>query len=118
MNNRIYKLNRKSRYVKIYTQPSQTVPDDSYSVKDILQRFTRGIDPMLTRIGQYDSEESEPLDLNDTQFELNPIRQIEDLTDITELQMFLDRTEQNKQILIERIKEQREKDAKKLASEQ
>lgn len=118
MNNRIYKLNRKSRYVKRYTQASQTVPDDSYTVKDILTRFTRGIDPMLTRLGNYDNEEADMLDLNDTHFELNPLRAIEDLTDITELQNFLDQTEKNKAILIERIREQRELDAKKLASEQ
>jgi hypothetical protein len=77
---------------------------------------------MLTRVGEYDNEQSDTSDLNDTQFELNPIRQIEDLTDITQLQYFLERTEQNKIILEKRILEQKTiqdnalKDANKLAT--
>jgi hypothetical protein len=118
INNRIYKLNRKSRYVKIYKEPSPTVPDDSYTIKEILTKFTRGVDPMLTKLADYDSEEHDPENLDDTQFELNPIRTIEDLSDITELNYFLEQTEKNKAIIEKRIAEQKAANAKKLASEQ
>lgn len=109
-----------NKHGEINTKPSVTVPDDSYTIKDILTRFTRGIDPMLTRMGEYEKEQSSSLD--EAEFELNPIRQVEDLTDISELEYFLKKTEKNKEILIERIKEQRElqekklKEAKELAS--
>jgi hypothetical protein len=96
-------------------EPSITVPDDSYTIKDILTRFTRGIDPMLTRLGEYEKEQNS--DLNETEFELNPIRQIEDLSDISELESFLKRTEENKKILIGRIKEQKKLAEEKLAEE-
>jgi hypothetical protein len=87
---------------------SQTVPDDSYSIKDILTRFTRGIDPMLTKLGEYDNEEMNST-LSDTEFDINPLRTIEDLTDIGAMEEFLKRTEMNKRILIKRIEEEKKK---------
>jgi hypothetical protein len=94
------------KHAESNTMPSLTVPDDSYTIKDILTRFTRGIDPMLTRMGEYEKEQNS--DLSEAQFELNPVRTIEDLSDVQELEYFLKKTEQNKEILLQRIKEQKE----------
>lgn len=38
------------------TQPSETVPNQSYTIEEILNKFTRGIDPMLTKNGTYEYE--------------------------------------------------------------
>jgi hypothetical protein len=101
------------KHGKLITEPSQTVPDDSYTVKDILTRFTRGIDPMLTRLGQYDQEDVNE-SLEEEQFKVNPLNAIEDLTDIDELNEFLAITAKNKKALERKLKELQE--AKKAAA--
>ena len=70
---------------KIFTQPSQTVPDQSMSIKTILERYARGL-PVGGRLDEYyDEEDTLPnpltLDLAERQeleeiykFELNEIQ--------------------------------------------
>ena len=84
-----------------------TVPDDSYTIKDILTRFTRSIDPMLTRLGEYDGDLTDNLD--DDSFVINPIRTVSDLTDIDDLEEFLKVTQRNKELLEKAIKEREQK---------
>jgi hypothetical protein len=36
--------------------PSETVPNQSFTIEEILNKFTRGIDPMLTKNGNYEFE--------------------------------------------------------------
>jgi|WetSurSiteA1Bulk_404760.scaffolds.fasta_scaffold92420_1 hypothetical protein len=86
------------------TLPSVTVPDESFSIKDILHKFTRGIDPMLTRMGDYDNENCTS-DLEDTAFTVNPIRNVTDLTDIGEIEEFVKTTKKNEKVLLKRIEE-------------
>lgn len=38
------------------TAPSETIPNQSFTIEEILNRFTRGIDPMLTKQGSYEFE--------------------------------------------------------------
>jgi len=103
-----------------YTEklPSLTVPDESYSVKEILQKFTRGIDPMLTLIPDYDNEELND-DLSEEQFTVSPIRTITDLTDIGEIENFIVATKKNEKALQIKLKELKGKqDAENSASRQ
>jgi len=70
---------------KIFTQPSQTVPDQSMSIKTILERYARGL-PVGGRLDEYYDEEDtlpnpQTLDLAERQeleelykFELNEIK--------------------------------------------
>ena len=95
------------KHGQLITDPSQTVPDDSYTIKDILTRFTRGIDPMLTRMGEYDGDLTDTLE--DESFVINPIRQVSDLTDIDDLEEFLRVTENNRKLLEKAIKEREQK---------
>lgn len=37
--------------------PSLTVPDQSYTIREILEKFTRGIDPYLTKLPSYDDDD-------------------------------------------------------------
>lgn len=37
--------------------PSLTVPDQSYSIREILEKFSRGIDPYLTKLPSYDEDD-------------------------------------------------------------
>lgn len=39
--------------MEINDDPSETIPDQSYSIPEIMEKFTRGIDPMISRTGQY-----------------------------------------------------------------
>jgi hypothetical protein len=69
---------------KIFTQPSMTVPDQSMSIKTILERYARGL-PVGGRLDEYYEEEDDlpnplTLDLAERQeleelykFELNEI---------------------------------------------
>jgi len=70
---------------KIFTQPSMTVPDQSMSIKTILERYARGL-PVGGRLDEYYDEEDDlpnplTLDLAERQeleevykFELNEIQ--------------------------------------------
>jgi len=70
---------------KIFTQPSMTVPDQSMSIKTILERYARGL-PVGGRLDEYYDEENDlpnpfTLDLAERQemeelykFELNEIQ--------------------------------------------
>lgn len=71
-----------------FTLPSLTVPDDSYSIKEILERFTRGVDPMLSKLPTYDTEQDDPKNLEDASFEIG-LPRIEDFTDIDEIKDFI-----------------------------
>lgn len=72
---------------------SQTVPNEAFTVKEILERFTRGVDPMLTRIGDYDNEVTGN-ELDEDVFVTNPFRTIDDLTDLEQAQQFLSHAQQ------------------------
>lgn len=67
-----------------FSEPSQTVPDQSYSIKEILEKFTRGIDPMLTKIGSYEFENDEGEE------ELDNLDSLE-LDDLTSIDIATDR---------------------------
>ena len=110
-----FKFNIK-KHGELNTEPSQTVPDDSYTVKDILSRFTRGIDPMLTRMGQYDGDQNENLD--DDSFVVNPIQDINDLTDIDDLEEFLRVTKKNEELLKKAIQEREREQKQKISDTQ
>jgi hypothetical protein len=38
---------------------SQTVPDDSYSIKDLIRKFAGNLDPNITLLGEYNGEDEE-----------------------------------------------------------
>lgn len=89
---------------EVCSTPSMTVPDDSYTVQDILERFTRGIDPMLTRNGSFDSEDHNS-SLEDGEFDINPVHLVQDLTDVDDMKEFLKNTEIAKKLLLKKIEE-------------
>lgn len=65
------------QFTKIHTEvnkmPSLTVPDAGYTIKEILQKFSKGIDPMLTKLGEYEFENGKGIesleDENDFEFD-------------------------------------------------
>jgi hypothetical protein len=44
---------------EINNEPSQTIPDETYSIREILQRFSRGL-TTTTKTGFYDEEDYHP----------------------------------------------------------
>lgn len=43
---------------------SLTVQDDSFTIKEILEKYTRGIDPMITKLGHFPDEEPDEDDMD------------------------------------------------------
>lgn len=41
---------------RVFTQPSQAIPDQSYSVKDLLRRFTTGTAPAVAKQAYYQDD--------------------------------------------------------------
>jgi len=65
--------------MEVNEEPSMTVPDMSYSIKEILEKFTNGVDLMVSRMPQY-AENQELVD----EFEREPdyFKPDFDLTDV------------------------------------
>lgn len=38
---------------------SETVPDDSYAIKDLIKKFAGGLDPSVTKLANFNGEENE-----------------------------------------------------------
>lgn len=108
---RTYNWSLRENMKQKFVSPSMTVPDETFTVKEILARFTRGLDPMITRISDYDNEQINT-SLDEREFAMNPIRMIEDLSDIEGLKEILETTKR----AIEKAKVK--KDAEVSATEQ
>lgn len=65
--------------MEVNEEPSMTVPDMSYSIKEILEKFTNGVDLMVSKMPQY-AENQELVD----EFEQEPdyLKPDFDLTDV------------------------------------
>lgn len=77
----LYKLNPYSQTKKSREIPqgtSQTVPDQSLTIKQILDRHTRGLRTPDAAVGYYDSE-NDPLELNGTNVETLDLSQKYDI---------------------------------------
>lgn len=57
---------------------SMTVPDMNMSLQEILQKFTRGSDPMLTKLGKYEFQGDEGIDTIDDDFDFSDLTSIDD----------------------------------------
>lgn len=81
--NHQYNYEPQPEYYEENTQPSLTVPDQSYTIKELLMRFTSGGMPDIAKTGTYEDDPSfediDPTRLGDF-----------DLADLTELQIELD----------------------------
>lgn len=65
---------------------SLTIQDDSFTIKEILEKFTRGIDPMISKVGHYPDEEPDFDDEDLEQFnKLEFSEQREIMSDTSEL---------------------------------
>lgn len=42
---------------EVFTNPSMTVPDESYTIQEILEKYSRGINLNIERQGEYDNSE-------------------------------------------------------------
>jgi hypothetical protein len=82
---------------------SMTVPDESITLQEILQRFTRGVDPMLTRI----PNKNDGLELEDD------VINFKDLSDITEIEETLSDLKSRIKEGQQRVKELKEEKEKK-----
>lgn len=82
------------------TDVSLTVPDMSFSLRDILTKFSRGVDPMLTKLGDYEFD-TEP---DDAIFENESI-EYDDLTGTDDAILRLQDIEERKEYLERYIKE-------------
>lgn len=40
-------------------EPSQTVPDDSYEIKDLIKKYAAGLDPAVTLLSNYGGDDTE-----------------------------------------------------------
>jgi len=80
-NLQLYKINpytRTTRSREFPTGTSQTVPDQSLTIKQILERHTRGLRTPDAMVGYYDSE-NDPLELNGTNIETLDLSQKYDI---------------------------------------
>lgn len=59
---------------------SQTVPDDSYTIQELIKKYASGLDPEISKLGQYNGEEDE-VDFDDVDY-ANEVRQ--DIAEVTE----------------------------------
>jgi hypothetical protein len=83
--------------------PSETVPNQSFTIVEILQKFTRGIDPMLTKNGSYEFEGDQGIDMLDENIDI-----IDSLDDITQATNLLNAIQDRVQVL-RKEKEEAEK---------
>lgn len=99
-------FNAQPRGGKVFTQPSQTVPDESYTLKEILERSQRGLVDNVIRRVVYDDEPN----LN----EINILRrQGLDITDLDErLQKLNENLQTAKAEKDKKIREQQEEKVK------
>ena len=70
---------------EVNNEPSQTIPDETYSIREILQRFSRGL-TTTSKMGFYDEEDYHPdlskMDLVDREEYIENVRlQLTDLQD-------------------------------------
>lgn len=84
---------------------SLTIPDQSFTIEEILERFTRGIDPMLTK---------NPIWEDDVNFDDLPANYNPDLADIDDAKNFIEEVETKKK-KVKELKIQQEKDKDKKA---
>lgn len=42
---------------EVFTNPSMTVPDESYTIQEILEKYSRGINLNIERQGEYDNSD-------------------------------------------------------------
>jgi hypothetical protein len=80
-NLQLYKLNpytRTKNSREIPSGTSQTIPDQSLTIKQILERHTRGLRIPDQMVGYYDSE-NDPLELNGTNIETLDLSQKYDI---------------------------------------
>lgn len=77
---------------------SETVPDQSFTIQQILEKFTRGVDPMLTRNPSFEDD----VNIDDDVISIN------DLTDLDEAEEFINEIEEKKKA----VKEMRKKSEK------
>lgn len=82
VNQRNFTYNPKKHATEIKGE-SMTVPDESFTIPEILEKFTRGVDPMLSKLGH-------GFDEQDVDFEDLPENWIQDLTDIDEAKGFIE----------------------------
>lgn len=69
--------------IEVPVGESETIPGQAYSVKEILTKFVRGIDPRISK---------EPIYTDATEFDdIDPLyNSVDILTDVTEAKAFLD----------------------------
>lgn len=72
-----------------------TVPDDSFTISEILEKFTRGVDPLLTR---------NPIDMGEAELD-DTLIQFNDLTDIDQAKEYLEMINEKKDLLNKKVKE-------------
>jgi hypothetical protein len=73
-----WNFTEKPTMLEYNTMPSLTVPDLSMSIKDILLKFSRGADPMLTKNGKYEFENNEIEALDQDEFDMSDLTSIDD----------------------------------------
>lgn len=79
VNRRNFKYNPQLHSIKVEGE-SLTVPDESFTIQEILEQFTRGVDPMLTR---------NPVNLGEPDID-DEIINFSDFSDLDDAKMYID----------------------------
>lgn len=77
-----YHLGQFDKDIETKREPSLTVPDQSYTVREILEKFTRGLPLDIQKEGSYDEiedfsgyEPEKAIDITDVETQLNDINE-------------------------------------------
>lgn len=66
-----WRLKAKPKHMEFPTGESMAIPDQSYSIKDLVKKMARGVDPAISKVATYGGEDDEvdfdDIDLNQAQ---------------------------------------------------
>lgn len=89
---------------------SQTVPDDSYSIKDLIKKYASGLDPGISKLPNHNGEDDE-VDFDDVDYASEARQDYADVHDT--LRVAADRQKRLLEQMQERKKASEKKDEKR-----
>lgn len=81
-NHNNFKLNQFEKDTEVFEGVTMTVPDESMTVKEILEKFTRGVLPDIAKVAEYDEVENfdgfeteNPVDITEVEAQLTEVNE-------------------------------------------
>lgn len=85
---------------------SQTVPDDSYTIRDLIKKYAGGLDPGVTKLANHNGEDDD-VDFDDVDFASEARQDIADVHDT------LRRQAERQKTLLQQMEERKKKASEK-----